>query len=150
MWQVVRELTSAGVTILLTTQYLDEADQLADRIVVLDQGRVVAEGAPAELKSRIPGSHVRLHFARLDLLQSAAEFLPAATADEDQLILQVPADGTVSSLRELLDELHSARIDVERLSVHTPDLDDVFLAVTGSHVSAQPYQGPTPQGAAQR
>ena len=64
MWQIVRELASAGVTILLTTQYLDEADQLADRIAVLDEGRIVAEGTPAELKSRIPGGHVRLHFAR--------------------------------------------------------------------------------------
>jgi ABC-2 type transport system ATP-binding protein len=150
MWQIVRQLASAGVTILLTTQYLDEADQLADRIAVLDQGRVVAEGSPAELKSRIPGGHIRLHFAGLDRLHSAAEFLPAAAADQDQLVLQVPADGTVDSLRELLDSLHSAGIDVERLSVHTPDLDDVFLAVTGSPVSAQPGQFPTPQGAAQR
>ena len=137
MWQIIRELAAAGVTILLTTQYLDEADQLADRIAVLDQGRVVAEGAPAELKSRIPGGHVRLHFAGLDLMRSAAELLPAASTDEDQLVLQVPVDGTVASLRELLDELHRARIDVERLSVHSPDLDDVFFAVTGSHVTAQ-------------
>ena len=150
MWQIIRELAAAGVTILLTTQYLDEADQLADRIAVLDQGRIVAEGTPAELKSRTPGGHVRLHFSRLDLLRSAAEFLPAAAPDQDQLVLQVPADGTVDSLRELLDELHRARIEVERLSIHTPDLDDVFFAVTSSHVSAQPYQDPTPQGAAKR
>ena len=150
MWQIVRELVSAGVTILLTTQNLDEADQLANRIAVLDRGRIVAEGTPAELKSRTPGGHVRLHFSRLDLLRSAAEFLPAAAPDQDQLVLQVPADGTVDSLRELLDELHRARIEVERLSIHTPDLDDVFFAVTGSHVSAQPYQDPTPQGAAKR
>ena len=70
-------------------------------------------------------------------MRSAAELLPAASTDEDQLVLQVPVDGTVASLRELLDELHRARIDVERLSVHSPDLDDVFFAVTGSHVTAQ-------------
>jgi ABC-2 type transport system ATP-binding protein len=150
MWQIVRQLAAAGVTILLTTQYLDEADQLADRIAVLDQGRIVAAGTAAELKSRIPGGHVRLHFAGPDPLRSAAELFETAAADQDQLVLQVPADGTVDSLRELLDELHRARIEVERLSIHTPDLDDVFLAVTGGHVSAQPYREPTPQGAAKR
>jgi ABC-2 type transport system ATP-binding protein len=137
MWQIIRELAATGVTILLTTQYLDEADQLADRIAVLDQGRIVAEGTPAELKNRMPGGHIRLYFADPGLLHSAAELLPAAALSQDQLILQIPADGTVDSLRELLDELHEARIHVERLSIHTPDLDDVFLAVTGSHVAGQ-------------
>jgi ABC-2 type transport system ATP-binding protein len=146
MWQIIRELAAAGVTILLTTQYLDEADQLADRIAVLDQGRIVAEGTPAELKSRIPGGHVRLHFADAHLLHSASELLPAAAPDQDELVLQVPADGTVDSLRGLLDELHEARIPVERLSIHTPDLDDVFFAVTGSHVTAQLNADPAPQG----
>jgi ABC-2 type transport system ATP-binding protein len=146
MWQIVRELASAGVTVLLTTQYLDEADQLAGRIAVLDQGRIVAEGTPAELKGRIPGGHVRLHFADPHLLHSAAELLEAANPDQDQLVLQVPADGTIDSLRELLDELHEAGISVERLSIHTPDLDDVFFAVTGSHVSAQLNGDPAPQG----
>jgi ABC-2 type transport system ATP-binding protein len=136
MWEIVRQLAKTGVTILLTTQYLDEADQLADRIAVLDQGRIVAEGTPADLKSRIPGGHVTLHFAAPDLLRSAVGLLPAAAPDQDQLVLHVPADGTVDSLRELLDELHDARIAVERLSIHTPDLDDVFLAVTGSHVTS--------------
>ena len=138
MWEIIRELAAAGVTILLTTQNLDEADQLADRIAVLDQGRIVAEGTPAELKSRIPGGHIRLHFADPDRLRSAAGLLPVAAPDRDQLVLQVPADGTGDSLRRLLDELHEADIPVERLSIHTPDLDDVFLAVTGSHVTAPP------------
>jgi ABC-2 type transport system ATP-binding protein len=150
MWQIIRELASAGVTILLTTQYLDEADRLADRIAVLDQGRIVAEGSLAELKSRIPGGHIRLYFADPRLLHSASELLPAAAPGPDQLVLQVPADGTVDSVRELLDELHEARIDIERLSIHTPDLDDVFLAVTGSHVTGQAGEDSTPQGAQQR
>ena len=155
MWEIVRRLASAGVTILLTTQYLDEADELANRIAVLDHGRIVAEGTPAELKSQIPGGHVRLRFARPDLLRSAAGLFPAAAPDLDELILQVPADGTVDSLRELLDELHHARVEVEDLSIHTPDLDDVFLAVTGSHVTGshvngQPEENLVPQGAAQR
>jgi ABC-2 type transport system ATP-binding protein len=146
MWQIIRELAAAGVTILLTTQYLDEADQLADRIAVLDQGRIVAEGTPAELKSRIPGGHVRLHFTDPGLLRSASELLPAAAADQDQLVLQVPADGTVDSLRALLDELHDARIPVEGLTIHTPDLDDVFFAVTGSHVAVPLDADPALQG----
>ena len=150
MWEIVRQLASAGVTVLLTTQNLDEADQLADRIAVLDRGRIVAEGTPAELKSRIPGGHVRLHFAGPDMLRSAAGLLPAAAPDQDQLVLQVPADSTVDSLRELLDELHRARVEVERLSIHTTDLDDVFLAVTGSHVTGRPDKDLTPQGAAKR
>ena len=150
MWQITRQLAAAGVTILLTTQYLDEADQLADRIAVLDQGRIVAEGAPAELKSRIPGGHVQLHFADPGELRSAAELLPAAGSDQDQLVLQVPADGTMDSLRDLLNELHEARIVVERLSIHTPDLDDVFFGVTGSHVSPQPNQNSTLEGTANR
>jgi len=136
MWQIVRQLASSGVTILLTTQYLDEADQLADRVAVLDQGRIVAEGSPAQLKGRIPGGHVRLRFAAVGPLRSAAELLGAAVADEDELVLEVSADGTVDSLRTLLNTLHEAHIDVEQLSLHTPDLDDVFLAVTGSPVSA--------------
>ncbi len=150
MWEIVRELASAGVTILLTTHYLDEADQLADRIAVLDQGRIVAEGTPAELKSRIPGGHVRLHFGGPDQLRLARELLPTGSPYQDEMVLQVPARSTVNSLRELLDELHEAGIAVDRLSIHTPDLDDVFLAVTGSHVTAEDEQVPTGQGTVHR
>ncbi len=135
MWEIIRGLAAAGVTIMLTTQNLDEADQLADRIAVLDQGRIVAEGTPDELKDQIPGGHVRLHFAGPDLLRSAAELLPSSTPDDDQFVLQVPDDGTVDSLRALLDELHRGGIAVERVSIHSPDLDDVFLAVTGTRVT---------------
>jgi len=155
MWGIIRELSAAGVTILLTTQNLDEADQLAHRIAVLDQGRIVAEGTPDELKDRIPGGHVRLHFAGPDQLRRAVGLLPTSAADADHLVLQVPADGTVDSLRELLDELHREAIAVERVSIHTSDLDDVFLAVTGSHVAAgpttgDPDAGSTHEGAAAR
>jgi ABC-2 type transport system ATP-binding protein len=149
MWEIVRQLASEGVTILLTTQNLDEADQLADRIAVLDQGRIVAEGTPAELKSRIPGGHVRLHFADPDSLRSAAGLLPAAAPDQEQLVLQVAAHGSVDSLRQLLDELHESRIDVEGLSIHTPDLDDVFLAVTGAHATRRSDELTAPQPVAQ-
>jgi ABC-2 type transport system ATP-binding protein len=135
MWQIIRELAGAGVTIFLTTQYLDEADQLSDRIAVLDQGRIVAEGTPTELKNRMPGGHVRLYFANAQLLRSANRLIPAAAPDHDQLALQAPADATVDALRHLLNELHEADIAVDRLTIHTPDLDDVFLAVTGAPVT---------------
>jgi ABC-2 type transport system ATP-binding protein len=131
MWQIIRELAADGVTIFLTTQYLDEADQLADYVAVLDHGRVVAEGTPTELKRRIPGGHIQLQFAGPEALRSAVSMIPNATPDDDQLILQIPGDGSVASLRRVLNELDDARITVENLSIHTPDLDDVFFAVTG-------------------
>ena len=131
MWQIISELAADGVTIFLTTQYLDEADQLADRVAVLDHGHIVTEGTPDELKRRIPGGHVQLRFAGPHELSAAAALLPAATPDPDQLSLQVFGDGSVTELRGLLNQLAEAGIGAERLSIHTPDLDDVFFAVTG-------------------
>jgi ABC-2 type transport system ATP-binding protein len=131
MWQMIRELVAGGVTILLTTQYLEEADELADRIALLDHGRLVAEGTADELKRRIPGGHIRLEFASADGLEAAARALGAPTRDDDALSLQIPSDGSVESLRGLLDRLDGQSIEVGGLSIHTPDLDDVFLTLTG-------------------
>ena len=131
MWTGIRQLAAAGVTIFLTTQYLDEADELADRIAVLDGGRLVAEGTPDELKRRLPGGHVRLQFSDLPTLLAAAELLEGAEPDEERLALRVSRAGDVASLRGLLDELAGAGIEVADLSIHAPDLDDVFFAVTG-------------------
>jgi ABC-2 type transport system ATP-binding protein len=136
VWQIIRGLAAGGVTIFLTTQYLDEADQLADRIAVLDNGRIVAEGSPESLKHRIPGGHIRLQFAGPRELESAAQALGTASRDDEALTLQVPTDGSLRSLRALLDRLDYAGIDVGSLSIHTPDLDDVFFALTG-HPSAE-------------
>jgi ABC-2 type transport system ATP-binding protein len=130
MWEIIRELVADGVTIFLTTQYLDEADQLADRIAVLDQGRLVAQGTPDELKRQVPGSHVRVRFADVAGLDAAARLLTGSARDEG-LSLQVPSDGGAESLWAVLNELHEHSIKVEEFSVHTPDLDDVFLALTG-------------------
>ena len=140
MWEIIRGLAADGVTIFLTTQYLDEADQLAGRIAVLDHGRIVAEGTAEELKRRIPGGHIQLQFAGPAELASAAQVLGAATRDEEALTLQVPTDGNLRSLRKVLDQLDGARIEADGLSIHTPDLDDVFFALTG---------GPAPQKEAQ-
>jgi ABC-2 type transport system ATP-binding protein len=131
MWQLIRELVARGVTIFLTTQYLEEADELADRVALLDRGRLVAEGTPDELKRRIPGGHIRLQFAYADGLEAAARMLGEAARDDEALTLQVPSDGSVKSLRALLDRLQDASIEVSELSIHTPDLDDVFLTLTG-------------------
>jgi ABC-2 type transport system ATP-binding protein len=105
MWQIVRELVADGTTIFLTTQYLDEADQLADQVVVLDQGRLVAQGTPEQLKRRMPGTHVRLRFAEAQDLDTAARILPGSTRDDQEQTLRVPSDGGSRSLRELLEWL---------------------------------------------
>jgi ABC-2 type transport system ATP-binding protein len=136
MWQIIRDLAARGVTIFLTTQYLEEADELSDRIAVLDHGRIVAEGSPEELKRRIPGGHIQLHFASLDELESAERVLGVTTRDEESLTLQVPSEGDIPALRALLDRLEGASVKAERLSIHTPDLDDVFFAFT-SHPDSQ-------------
>ena len=132
VWEIIRGLAADGVTIFLTTQYLDEADQLADRIAVLDHGRIVAEGTASELKRRIPGGHIRLQFAGPDELESAAHVLDAVSRDDSAFALQVPGDGNIASLRALLDRLDGAQVEVGGLSIHTPDLDDVFFSLTGS------------------
>ena len=131
MWQIIRELVAGGVTIFLTTQYLEEADELADQVALLDHGRLIAEGTPEALKRRVPGGHVRLQFADQEGLKSAARALGASGRDDDALTLEVPSDGGVRSLRGLLDQLDGASVEVDSLSVHLPDLDDVFLALTG-------------------
>jgi ABC-2 type transport system ATP-binding protein len=136
LWAIVREQVADGVTVLLTTQYLDEADELADRIGVLDGGRLVAEGTAAELKRRVPGGYVSVQFTDASGLAAAAALHPDATANTETLTLAVPNDGSVAGLRRVLDGLHDD--DVAGLTVEQADLDDVFLALTG-----HPAEAPT-------
>ena len=138
MWAAIRDLVEGGVTVLLTTQYLDEADRLAHRIAVLDRGRIVAEGTPAELKRLVPGGAIRIEFADNAELEKAVTRFPGAVRDEESLALLIPGDGGVTSLRNLIDDLDEASIDVDGLSVRTPDLDDVFLSLTGAPETAAP------------
>ncbi|WJV45017.1 ATP-binding cassette domain-containing protein [Streptomyces flavofungini] len=131
MWDMIRDLVAGGTTIFLTTQYLEEADQLADRIAVLDGGKIVAEGTAEELKRRIPGGYIKLKFNDATHHDAAARALPQATRDDEDLTLQIPSDGSIPALRGVLDGLERSGIHAEALTVHTPDLDDVFLALTG-------------------
>ncbi|KAB1986537.1 ATP-binding cassette domain-containing protein [Streptomyces triticiradicis] len=138
MWDTVRSLVAGGTTVFLTTQYLEEADQLADRIAVLDKGRIVAEGTAEQLKAQIPGGHVRLRFTEAADYERAVAVFPGAATDEENLALRVAGDAGLDALRVLLDRLDAAGIGAADLSVHTPDLDDVFLALTGDGAVGTP------------
>ena len=145
MWLIVRELVAAGTTILLTTQYLEEADVLAQRIAVLDQGHVVADGTPAELKRLVPGGRIRLEFDDAHGLDAAAAVFRDSTRDEQALALDVPSNGELTALRAVLDRVDREQLSPQALTVHTPDLDDVFFALTGRHGTAEisPESAPT-------
>ncbi|WP_030844803.1 DUF4162 domain-containing protein, partial [Streptomyces hygroscopicus] len=117
-----------------TTQYLEEADQLAHRIAVLHNGQIAAEGTADELKRLIPGGHVRLRFADPTAYRAAASTLHETTPDDESLTLRLPHDGSQRELRAILDQLDTAGAEAAELTVHTPDLDDVFFALTsGTH-----------------
>jgi ABC-2 type transport system ATP-binding protein len=133
MWQIVKDLTRGGVTIFLTTQYLEEADQLADQIALLDHGTLIARGTPEELKRMIPGGGIRLRFRDAGTLAKAREVIAhPGQADQEALTLEVLTGGSVPELRGILTRLTDHGIDVAELTVHTPDLDDVFLTLTSN------------------
>ncbi len=129
VWHLVRGLAAGGTTIFLTTQYLDEADELADQIALLDGGTIVAAGTPAELKRLVSGGHLQVVFIDSEALAAAAAAYPDASCDRDALTLRIPSDGGLRSMRDVLDRLDENAVSA--LTVHTPDLDDVFFALTG-------------------
>jgi ABC-2 type transport system ATP-binding protein len=131
VWRIVRDLVDDGVTILLTTHYLEEADRLAGRVAVLDRGRVVAEGTPEGLKRSIPGGAIRLEFGEPEALAAAGRCFPHGVRDDRAMTLRIASDGRADSVRDVLDRLWRASVSVERVSVQEPDLDEVFLALTG-------------------
>ncbi|MET7968495.1 ATP-binding cassette domain-containing protein [Micromonospora sp. NPDC005305] len=142
MWHIIRDLVADGVTVFLTTQYLEEADQLADRIAVLNDGKIAAQGTAEELKRLIPGGHVRLRFEDPAAYERAAAALPDTARDDQALTLQIPSGGTQRELRAILDRLDDAHVHADTLTVHTPDLDDVFFALTGgdARIPTQPKE----------
>ena len=134
MWDIVRGLADRGITIFLTTQYLEEADQLASRVAVLDGGTIIADGTPAELKRRVGTGHLVLDLPTPDALTTASQVLPGATVDTDALTLRVGGDTDADSIRNTLVRLDDARVPVSNLRIVTPDLDDVFFALTGTRI----------------
>ena len=143
MWGIIRGLVADGVTVFLTTQHLEEADELADRIAVLNDGKIAAEGSAEELKRLIPGGHVRLRFTDPDAYRSAAAALREVTRDDEALALQIPSDGSQRELRSILDWLDTTGVEADELTVHTPDLDDVFFALTGPTSTTGPTNVPS-------
>jgi ABC-2 type transport system ATP-binding protein len=131
LWGTVRGLADQGVTVLLTTQYLEEADQLADRIAMLDHGRIVARGTADQLKSSLGGEVVRLHFADGDGYQRALGALTILRADQRLRTIEVGTDGSAASVHDLLGMLRTAGAPASRVSVGRPSLDDVFRSLTG-------------------
>ncbi|WP_055621415.1 ATP-binding cassette domain-containing protein [Streptomyces sp. JHA19] len=140
MWQIIRALVADGVTALLTTQYLEEADELADRIAVLNDGKIAAEGTAEELKRLVPGGHVRLRFTDPAAYRGARAALGGVHPDDEALALQIPSGGSQRELHTLLGRLDSLGIEADELTVHTPDLDDVFFALTGDAVIPSPTE----------
>ncbi|WP_367135693.1 ATP-binding cassette domain-containing protein [Saccharothrix sp. HUAS TT1] len=129
MWDAIRDLVRTGTTIFLTTQYLEEADRLADRIMVLDRGKVAAQGTADDLKARVGGDRLDLRFTSVAALDVAAASL-GGSADRERLVLGLPSDGTAAHLHRVLDHLRAASAEPAQVSSHRPTLDDVFLALT--------------------
>lgn len=143
MWQVITGLAESGVTVFLTTQYLEEADRLADRIAVLDGGRVVAEGAPAQLKHKIADHRLDLVLTDASAFGDIARHLGRRLVQSDpgNLTISVATDGSAAHVRAMLDEIDPRRAAVQKFAVHSATLDDVFLALTGhatGHIDTEP------------
>ncbi len=133
MWELVKQLAKSGTTILLTTQYMEEADHLADRIVVIDGGKVIAEGTPDTLKSKVGSDRLEVTIAKQSSLEKALKAVDGkgVQMDEERRTISIATKGGVSTLKQTLQRLEDAKISIENISLHRPTLDDVFLTLTG-------------------
>lgn len=134
MWAMIKNLANSGATILLTTQYMDEADHLADWIVVIDEGRVIAEGDADSLKTRVGADHVDLTISRNSDFTSAQQAIDGAQlqADPVQRVISIAANDGATTLKHILKRLEDAQIEVESVTMRRPTLDDVFLFLTAN------------------
>lgn len=136
MWEIIKDLVKEGVTILLTTQYMEEADQLADMITVIDQGKVIAEGTSDQLKQKIGNERLELTIAKGSNLEEAKKIVKGEVVKNDEKgTLVIPMKDGVREVKQILDDMASKNIQVESLSLHKPTLDDVFLTLTGHSAS---------------
>ncbi len=133
MWDIIKSLMASGTTILLTTQYLEEADQLADQIIVIDGGKVIANGTSSQLKSKVGKDRLELIFNNAESLASAITILGklVASSDDKALSLSLPLIDINIDVKEVLDKLYKAKLSIVSMEVHKPTLDDVFLSLTG-------------------
>jgi ABC-2 type transport system ATP-binding protein len=132
MWDIIKNLMKQGTTILLTTQYLEEADQLADKIILINDGRVVAEGTADELKSRIGKDQLALTLKNKKSVSDAKKLLGKSVfaTHEDELEILIKLENTGDDVRKVLDTLHKGKIEINSIDIHKPTLDDVFLSLT--------------------
>jgi ABC-2 type transport system ATP-binding protein len=137
--EVISDMTCSGVTVLLTTQYLEEADRLADEVAVIDRGRIVAQGSPDHLKQRVAGKRLLLTVADLTAFRAVSEIVGerATELNRQELTISVPTDGDAAHVPSLLDAVDPDRVNIERFVVQSASLDDVFLALTG-HSTDEP------------
>jgi ABC-2 type transport system ATP-binding protein len=142
MWETIEARAAAGATVLLTTQYLDEADRLADRIAVIDRGRVIADGVPEQLKSKVGGNQIEVVVRGDDDLSAAAAVVGRAAGgepevDRDSRRVKAPVRDRVTALTEVVRALDDAGIGAEDIALRRPTLDEVFLRLTGHHADQE-------------
>jgi ABC-2 type transport system ATP-binding protein len=143
MWETIKMLANNGVTILLTTQYMDEADHLADNIIVIDGGKVIAEGTSNSLKSKVGSDRLEVTISQKSDFDKAAQAVSGKSlkVDAESRTLSIPSKGGLRNVKEILEKLDDADIQVEDISLHRPTLDDVFLSLTGKTTAKEAQNG---------
>lgn len=139
MWEMIKKLVKNGTTVLLTTQYMEEADHLADEIIVIDNGKVIAEGTATQLKAKVGSDRLEITIAKAADFESAAQVVGSKNLqlDQERRVLSLATKGGVKDLKTVLDKLEKAKISVESVELRRPTLDDVFLSLTGHGASAK-------------